>query len=184
METELIVRNLLQHYGDERFKWFAHSPVGSPRILNQLGVFVDIKTRIGCPRPPLRTPQWLDASGQSGARDADSDQSRHSSHSRIPVDDKWPARGACLAHVTSSATWPKSFPTRGVRRVTFLWSSNVRCLVWSIHPIFSPRCLDEREELILRTARVNDGQIKTHPPCLDKGPYVTWPTCLGVMTGI
>ena len=73
VETELIVRNLLQHYGDERFKWFAHSRVGSPRILNQLGVFVDIKTRIGCPRPPLRTPQSLDASIQSKSRDADSE---------------------------------------------------------------------------------------------------------------
>ena len=63
VETELIVRNLPQHYGDERIKWFAHSRVGSPRILNQLGVFVDIKTRIGCPRPPLRTPQSRPVTG-------------------------------------------------------------------------------------------------------------------------
>lgn len=180
VETELIVRNLPQHYGDERIKWFAHSRVGSPRILNQLRVFVDIKTRIGCPRPPLRTPShWMRPSNQWPGLETLNQQGipRLPSCSSSPLMTSG-QRGARVWRTSHLLPRDASlFNTSSIFQV--LRASSDR---WDNSP---PR-LGEYEELILHTGRVNDGQIKTcfpRPLCLDKRPYVTCPTCLGVMRG-
>ena len=133
--------------------------------------------------PPASTPhtQSLDASIQSMARVGDSEPTGDPSSALVFLITSSLTSGQRGARVwRTSHLLPRDaslFNTSSIFQVSRASSDR-----WDNSP---PR-LGEYEELILHTGRVNDGQIKTcfpRPLCLDKRPYVTCPTCLGVMRG-